>query len=148
MQIRPLLLLPLLGFGLAACTNHEPVADGDDGYDRATVPTDATGDSDKDVAGLTDGPPRPDLDGSTDATGAPAGTDGGGPVVAGGRHAAEAETVAIEETGQAASDSASAEVDAAEARTRDDNVNQYDRAPEAEDALEGGYNDDDKDGDP
>ena len=145
MHIRSLMTMLPLGLALAACNpNHEPVADGDDGYDRATVPTDATGDSDKDVAGLTDGAPRPDLQGSTAATG----TQGTGPAVAGGRHAAEAETVAIERTGQEARDAAAAEVAGAEAVTRDDNVNQYDRAPEANDALEGGYNDDDRDGDP
>ena len=145
MDIRPLLILLPLGLALAACTNtHDPVAEGDDGYDRAVVPTDATGDNDKDVAGMTDGPPRPDLNGSTDAIG----RTGTGPAVVGGRHAAEAETVAIERTGQDASDSAAAEVAGAEARTRDDNSNQYERAPVASDAVEGGYNDDDKDGDP
>lgn len=145
MDIRSLLILLPLGVALAACTNnHEPVAEGDDGYDRPVVPTDATGDNDKDVAGMTDGPPRPDLGGSVDATG----TAAGGPAVVGGRHAAEAETVAIEQSGQEATDSAAAEVAGAEARTRDDNSNQYERAPVASDAVEGGYNDDDKDGDP
>ena len=144
MTIRLLLLSPLLGLAIAGCSNHEPVADGDDGYGRATVPTDATGDSDQDVAGMTGGTPPPDLQGAVDATGS-AGT---GPAVAGGQHAAEAETAAIDATGQDARDAAAAEVEAAEARTRDDNANQYDRAPEAADALEGGYNDEDKDGDP
>lgn len=145
MHIRSLLVLMPLGLALAACTNnHEPVAQGDAGYDRVVVPTDATGDADRDVAGLTDGPPRPDLDGSIDALG---GT-GEGPAIAGGRHAAEAETVAIERTGQEAADSAAAEVASAEARTRDDNSNQYERAPVASDAVERGYNDNDRDGDP
>ncbi|MBJ6979463.1 hypothetical protein [Luteimonas sp. MC1895] len=141
MDIRPLLFLLPLGFALAACTNHEPVADGDDGYDRATVPTDATGDSDQDVAGLTGGAATP-------GTGEPraTGVTGEGPAVAGGLNAAEAETVAIEATGQDANDSAAADVAGAEGATRDDNSNQYERAPVASDAVEAGYNDDDRDG--
>jgi len=141
MEFRSMLFLLPLGFALAACTNHEPVADGDDGYDRATVPTDAT------AAGET---PAGEVTGGTapTATGAPrpTGATGQGPAVAGGPNAAEAETVAIEATGQDASDSAAADVAGAEAATRDDNSNQYERAPVASDAVEAGYNDDDKDG--
>lgn len=131
----PLILLPL-ALALAACTNHEPVADGDDGRDHATVPADATDGS------------RPGAGAPVAGTGMMAGdviADGDGPAVAGGQHAAEAESVAIDETGQAARDAAAAEVAGAEPVVRDDNVNQYDRAPQAADALEGGYNDEDKD---
>ena len=135
MDIRSLLLLLPLGIALAACTNHEPVADGDDGDDRATVPADATGGDDPaDATGIATGAPTPATAGAS------------GPAVAGGRHAAEAETVAIDATGQDATDSAAAEVAGAEGATRDDNSNQYERAPVASDAVEAGYNDDDRDG--
>jgi hypothetical protein len=69
-----------------------------------------------------------------------------GPTVAGsGPYAAEAESVAIDATGQGARDAAASDVAGAEAATRDDSVNPYDRAPQAADALEGKYNDEDKD---
>ena len=136
MQIRPFLILLPLGLALAACTNHDPVADGDDGQDSTVVPADATGGDGSDVAAPVAGAGI--INGDVVA-------DGDDPLVAGGQHAAEAETVAIDETGQAARDAAAAEVAAAEPVVRDDNVNQYDRAPQAADALEGGYNDEDKD---
>lgn len=140
MDIRSLLLLLPLGIALAACTNHEPVADGDDGDDRATVPADATGGGDRaDATGIATGAPTPATAGTTTA-------GASGPAVAGGRHAAEAETVAIDATGQDATDSAAAEVAGAEGATRDDNSNQYERAPVASDAVEAGHNDDDRDG--
>lgn len=125
MDIRALTLLLPLGFALAACTNHEPVDDAGGNADRTTVPTDAPA----------------AWDGADVATG------GVLPATDSDLHATEAGSVAIDATGQDARDAAAAEVDAAEPVTRDDSVNQYDRAPQAADALEGGYNDDDKDGD-
>ena len=140
MDIRSLLILMPLGLALAACTNHDPVADGDDGHDRPTVPADATGAADPaDAVGVATGAP-PSATAEANTAGA------SGPAVAGGRHAAEAETVAIDATGQDATDSAAAEVAGAEGATRDDNSNQYERAPVASDAVEAGYNDDDRDG--
>ncbi len=126
MDIRPLSLLLPLGLALAACNNPEPVADGDVVDDAPTVPADATGGQDRDATGSTAGVPA-------------AGTAGSGP------HATEAESVAIDATGQGARDAAASGVAGAEAATRDDSVNPYDRAPQAADALEGDYNDEDKD---
>ena len=135
MKIRPLLILLPLGLALAACTNHEPVADGDDGDGRATVPADATGGGVPEAGAPVAGTGITGTDNVADH----------GPVVAGGDHAAEAGSVAIDAPGQAARDAAAAEVARAEPVVRDDSVNQYDRAPQAADALEGGYNDEDKD---
>lgn len=138
MDIRPLSLLLPLGLALAACNNPEPVADGDVGRDAPTVPADATGGRDSDAAGDTASVP------ATGTGSVPGGTVD--PTVAGGSpHATEAESVAIDATGHGARDAAASDVAGAEAVTRDDSVNPYDRAPQAADALEGKYNDEEKD---